>query len=483
MLKKRNSKGKMISCCKVCYEELEKITSATYGYVENGKNIRLYCSKHGKEKKMISLKTDNRNKHKVESNRDGDNGFYNIFNEKKFKLEMNLFSQHEEEEVSLDDEIELQIVNCEFQPILCTLKNGIWSVRYWNLNNLRKITKKFNNHNDALIFYNQRNEEFKDMELSTFKLSIRYLIEHDITYFYRFFRIPLWNPMEYDEADLPIEPYYFGLWLGDGKSTKQYISTEDPEVVDYLEEYAERLEMKVSKTNQKGNCADYLITDSNSQTKNYLLENLRKLNLIKNKHIPDVYFKSSVQQRKELLAGILDSDGSKTSSQSFEFSQCIERKTLFENVVKLCKELGFYTKSGYRFTKPFKESSKKFESGRLKIVGNFYDVPTRIARKKCNKDTKTSKSDVFIWELKFVDGSPLQICPLRNQSITSMNEKLQKLYDHYIENKTLSLLGTNLSQFKGRVSKLCGKKLTFDMIKNSECSIVRLLYICKSENQ
>ena len=40
-----------------------------------------------------------------------------------------------------------------------------------------------------------------------------------------------------------------------------------------------------------------------------LSSKLRDLNLIQNKHIPDVYMKGSRQQRLQLLAGILDSDG------------------------------------------------------------------------------------------------------------------------------------------------------------------------------
>ena len=40
-----------------------------------------------------------------------------------------------------------------------------------------------------------------------------------------------------------------------------------------------------------------------------MLEDLRSLDLISNKHIPQIYLRASIDQRKQLLAGLIDSDG------------------------------------------------------------------------------------------------------------------------------------------------------------------------------
>ena len=484
MFKKRDKNGRLVPYCIDC----DKTIRASYGYNDNGKNLYLYCAKHGKEKGMKSLKTDSRNIHKVETIRVKDNDFYDIFSEHQFKLKMKIFKTEKEEVVSINDEINLQIVKCEFEPRFITLKNSFFKVKYWNLDKLRKIVEKFDKKDEALKFYQLKVDEFKNMELPIFKIKIKYLLENDINYFYKYFRIPLPNSVEYCKEELPIDPYFLGIWLGDGHSHRPTITTADSEVIDFLNEYSEMLskitktELKVSEIAVKENCAAYTITD-NKRTKNILLEGLRKLNLINNKHIPKIYLESSIEQRRELLAGLLDSDGCKDSSQTYTFCQDIKHFALCEDVCKLAKELGFRIYERYRETicTNAPNGPKKGVAYRVSVMGDFSNIPFRIERKKPIK--VKNKSDVFVWELRKMDDSKIPVCPLRNQSITSMNEKLQKLYDHYIKNKSLLRLNTNLSQFKGRVSKLCGKELTFDMIENSECNIIRLLYLCKSENQ
>ena len=50
---------------------------------------------------------------------------------------------------------------------------------------------------------------------------------------------------------------------------------------------------------------------------------LRKLGLLHNKHIPQIYLRSSVEQRLELLRGLMDSDGSvNTVRRQCVFTNC-----------------------------------------------------------------------------------------------------------------------------------------------------------------
>ena len=44
-------------------------------------------------------------------------------------------------------------------------------------------------------------------------------------------QVALAGPLQYGEQQLPIEPYVFGVWLGDGTSTAAEITTADQEVV------------------------------------------------------------------------------------------------------------------------------------------------------------------------------------------------------------------------------------------------------------
>src|SRR5947209_4422078 len=48
------------------------------------------------------------------------------------------------------------------------------------------------------------------------------------------FSIPLAEPLQYATAELPLDGYTLGAWLGDGTSTTPVITAGDPEVVDHL---------------------------------------------------------------------------------------------------------------------------------------------------------------------------------------------------------------------------------------------------------
>ena len=95
-----------------------------------------------------------------------------------------------------------------------------------------------------------------------------------------------------------------GLWLGDGGSGTSYITNEDQEVVDYLKEYADRLGLKISINKNQ-----YKITTGIPGRRNIVLNSLKSLNMLNNKHIPDIYLYGDKEQRLQLLAGLLDSDG------------------------------------------------------------------------------------------------------------------------------------------------------------------------------
>ena len=54
------------------------------------------------------------------------------------------------------------------------------------------------------------------------------------------------NPIEFNHKELPIDPYYLGLWLGDGKKTSPMVTTPDEEIKSYIYKYAEELQLDVS---------------------------------------------------------------------------------------------------------------------------------------------------------------------------------------------------------------------------------------------
>ena len=162
---------------------------------------------------------------------------------------------------------------------------------------------------------------------------------------------------EAPERKVLIEPYFLGYWLGDGNSNNQKITTEDIEVVKYLEEYADRLGMTTSRKGLLSNIRRKVIS---CKTKNKLNLFLKAYNLIYNKHIPNVYIHNSRRVRLELLAGLLDSDGDLWCN-GYHFGNI--NKRLVEDVVS--------------------------------ISGKIDEIPVKIPRKKIEYDweNKTSNKD------------------------------------------------------------------------------------------
>lgn len=118
--------------------------------------------------------------------------------------------------------------------------------------------------------------------------------------------IPVCGPVEFDEKDLLIPPYILGYWIGNGSKGHANItcdSKDADEICNLIKEHS----------NGKYNIgAKYISERSNAVTigiRDGLLRDLRDLEVLNNKHIPDAYLTASYQQRIDLLKGLMDSDG------------------------------------------------------------------------------------------------------------------------------------------------------------------------------
>lgn len=116
------------------------------------------------------------------------------------------------------------------------------------------------------------------------------------------YRVEYTKPIEFEERRLPIHPYVLGIWLGDGAASKPQI-TQSPED-SACKEQIKKLGYKI--TGEWVHRTTGCITYSLGPKFGALLD---QLNLRNNKHIPAEYIFSSYDQRLQLLAGLLDSDG------------------------------------------------------------------------------------------------------------------------------------------------------------------------------
>ncbi|AET73038.1 hypothetical protein PGAG_00149 [Phaeocystis globosa virus 12T] len=195
--------------------------------------------------------------------------------------------------------------------------------------------------------------------------------------------------VEFTHKEVDIEPYYLGLWLGDGTSRTTGITTIDDCVIDYINEYAERLNSRVSLCDSNGTrCCEYsIVSTSTDKNNNKLLKMLQNHKLILNKHIPKTYKCNSRKVRLELLAGLIDSDGS-ADHNSYDIIQ--KNETLMDDIIYLARSLGFAAyKKVCKKSCIYKGEKRDGTYYRTIIHGKgLEDIPVRCERKKVEPRTQ-----------------------------------------------------------------------------------------------
>lgn len=159
---------------------------------------------------------------------------------------------------------------------------------------------------------------------------------------------PTVAPIEFSQStDLPIHPYILGVILGDGGTTGTSLKIHcvDPEIrerVDQLLPYPLRCKDDWKKS--------WRI--SSSTRRNSYVQTLKSMNLwgvrSEDKFVPEQYLRSSVQDRIELLRGLMDTDGGCSTRTEFRTTSPFLR----DAVLELCRSLGgtptFSAHQGYR---------------------------------------------------------------------------------------------------------------------------------------
>lgn len=177
-----------------------------------------------------------------------------------------------------------------------------------------------------------------------------------------------------NQSTLPIPPYIFGLWLGDGNSEKLSITTMDDPIYDSFIEYSIKNNFKYRLEDQKSKAINIHINGTT-----HLLDSL---SVRKNKHIPLEYKTSSIENRQQLLAGLIDSDGYLAGGY-YEITQ--KNVALAEDIAYVARSLGLaaYVK---KVNKSCNTSKGKFtgEYYKVSICGDVSQIPVRLERKKAS---------------------------------------------------------------------------------------------------
>ena len=186
--------------------------------------------------------------------------------------------------------------------------------------------------------------------------------------------------------DNDLDPYFLGVMLGDGSfDTRIGLVSMDPEILLEAEAQAERYGLRVAEDAPKGQARAIRLVGSRGKP-NPIADRFRALGLYgltgSDKFIPQKYLSASREDRLELLAGLLDTDGS-ASSYGAGFDFINKSKHLSDGVAFLARSLGMSATVSVALKKA--QTGPKRSYHRVYIGGEVSQVPTRLPRKQLSR--------------------------------------------------------------------------------------------------
>ena len=229
------------------------------------------------------------------------------------------------------------------------------------INHLWKVCKNYHGRDDKWVV-----------------LSLKEIIEEGLFYSDRpKWKIPLSQPVNFKKQDLEIDPYILGCLLGDGGLSQgtPKITSADNEILEAFKVYAQNNNLSINHISRY----DYSISGHGNKI-NSLTSKLRSINLMgKNSHskfIPSNYIYSSIDDRFELIKGLMDTDGYNDHGKTAEYTTVSYALSI--HVKEILQSLGYTVKTKERITKC---NGKEFPSFRLHISGNDVNKIFKLSRK------------------------------------------------------------------------------------------------------
>ncbi|MDU4969439.1 MAG: DEAD/DEAH box helicase family protein [Atopobium minutum] len=191
---------------------------------------------------------------------------------------------------------------------------------------------------------------------------------------------------ENDGSHISIDPYFLGVLLGDGNIKNSIsITTMDKEIEQEIERQCEVYNMTV-RTEKAGRANTFLLRCGYVGAKGGLLhQQLKELHLrgvgSAGKFIPLVYKAAPLEKRLEILAGVIDTDGSKAQCCGYDFIS--KSRQLSEDVAFIARSAGL---AAY-VSKSIKTCQGGFVGTywRVSISGDCSIIPCRVKAKQCAK--------------------------------------------------------------------------------------------------
>lgn len=207
--------------------------------------------------------------------------------------------------------------------------------------------------------------------------------------------LPVIQPLAYSEKDLSIDPYVLGAILGDGHIQSNGVvkfTCADSEIISEITRRGYEVVDDLVHGERRGGIG-YRINGLGSRLKALGLSGLRSYE----KFIPELYLYGSVEQRIDLLRGLMDTDGTISTNSEMEFSSSSE--TLALNVQALVRSLGgrvsINIKNNVMYTSPNqltpKEARPAYRVQNIRLSGINPFLLSRKADRWSDRDDEFSR--------------------------------------------------------------------------------------------
>jgi hypothetical protein len=317
-----------------------------------------------------------------------------------------------------------------------------YKVTYFDKNDYKQHSKRFCDLEDATRYLNDMKLEHDYIEIPVKTLlKLPKYISVNLKGYKR--------GVEFSSKKVPFDPYIIGAWLGDGTSTKSEITNQDATILHYLRTELKKHNLNLVYRSEYTYCISYDMHNHDTRNnKNKFLEVLKNYKLIGNKHIPLDYKTNDRQTRLELLAGIIDTDGSYCDkSKGYDIIQ--KNKVLADDILFVARSLGF-TANMKECEKScmYKGETRTGTYHRIHISGNNLScIPVKCPRKMAKTERVINKDSMIM-------------------GITVEPRGRGKYYGFELDNNHRYLLGDftvthNTSLVKEGISKILNREFAF----------------------
>lgn len=201
------------------------------------------------------------------------------------------------------------------------------------------------------------------------------------------------DPVDPAKADLPLDPYLVGAWLGDGHPWHAEITSSTPASctdetgLTDQDHMLTQLRAAGFDAVPKQSAAATVVTIRGGVHKT-----LREMGLLGNKHIPPVYLRSSYKQRLALIQGLMDAGGRVGEDGGCELTLC--EKRLATDALELVRSLGI------KAAMHASDGVRPVTSTRYRIVFTTDQPVFRLPRKASRIPTQTRGTHKLLYVIE-----------------------------------------------------------------------------------